>query len=97
MRIIANRTLRDYWESHPNAEEPLRSWYRTVKGEDWDTPAKVKARFPKASIVGDNRAVFNIRGNHYRLIVEINYPYRTVYVRFVGTHAEYDRIDAREV
>ena len=97
MRIIAKRTLRDYWESHPNAEEPLRSWYRTVKGEDWDTPAKLKARFPKASIVGGNRAVFDIRGNHYRLIVEINYSYRTVYVRFVGTHTEYDRIDAREV
>ena len=84
MRIIAKRTLRDYWESHPNAEEPLRSWYRTVKGEDWDTPAKLKA-------------VFKIRGNDYRLIVEINYSYRTVYVRFVGTHTEYDRIDAREV
>lgn len=97
MRIIAKRTLRDYWESHPTAEEPLRSWYRTVKGEVWDSPADVKARFPKASIVGDNRAVFNIRGNHYRLIVQINYQYRIVYVRFVGTHAEYDRIDAREV
>ena len=95
MRIIAKR--RDYWESDPDAEEPLRSWYRTVKGEDWDTPAKLKARFPKASIVGGNRAVFNIRGNDYRLIVEINYSYRTVYIRFVGTHTEYDRIDAREV
>ena len=97
MRIITKRTLRDYWESHPNAEEPLLSWYRTVLHEDWDTPAKVKARFPKASIVGNNRAVFNIKGNDYRLIVAINYRYRFVYVRFVGTHAEYDRIDAREV
>ena len=97
MRILAKRTLRDYWESHPNAAEPLRSWYRTVKDEDWDSPAMVTARFPKASIVGDNRAVFKIRGNDYRLIVEINYRYRIVYVRFVGTHVEYDRIDAREV
>ena len=97
MHIIAKRTLREFWESHPNAEQPLRAWYRTVQQEDWDTPAKVKARFPKASIVGDNRAVFNIRGNDYRLIVQINYPYRKVYVRFVGTHAEYDRIEAREV
>ena len=97
MRIIAKRTLRDYWESHPNAAEPLRSWYRTVKDEDWDSPAMVTARFPKASIVGGNRAVFKIRGNDYRLIVEINYRYRIVYVRFVGTHVEYDRIDAREV
>ena len=97
MRIIAKRTLREYWESHPNAEEPLLSWYHTVRGEDWESPAMVKARFPKASIVGGNRVVFNIRGNDYRLIVEINYPYRTVYVRFVGTHAEYERLDAREV
>lgn len=97
MRILAKRTLRDYWESHPTAEEPLRSWYRIVKGADWDSPASVKASLPKASIVGDNRAVFNIRGNDYRLIVQFNYPRRIVYVRFIGTHAEYDRIDARKV
>ncbi|MCY3882149.1 MAG: type II toxin-antitoxin system HigB family toxin [Chloroflexi bacterium] len=97
MRIIAKGTLRDYWESHPTAEDPLNSWYSIVKGEDWDSPAKVKAMFPKASIVGDNRVVFNIKGNDYRLIVQINYPRRIVYIRFIGTHAEYDRIDAREV
>ena len=80
----------------PQAEEPLRSSNRTVKGDDWDTPAKVKARFSKANIVGGNRVVFNIRGNEYRLIVEINYRYQTAYARFMGTHAEYNRIDARE-
>ncbi len=97
MHIIAKRTLRKFWESHPNAEQPLLAWFRTVEHEDWDTPAKVKARFPKASIVGDSRVVFNIRGNEYRLVVHVHYPSRRVYIRFVGTHAEYDRIDAREV
>jgi mRNA interferase HigB len=97
MRIIAKKTLKEFWESHPDAEGPLLAWYREVKEEDWDTPAKVKERYAGASIVGNNRAVFNIKGNAYRLIVAINYPYRVVYIRFVGTHAEYDRIDAEEV
>lgn len=97
MRIIAKRALREFWEGHPDAEEPLLSWYREVEQEDWDTPAKVKEKYRSASIVGDNRVVFNIKGNHYRLVVRINYPYRVVYIRFVGTHAEYDRIDVEEV
>ena len=97
MRVIAKKTLREFWESHPDAEGPLLAWYREVEKEDWDTPAKVKEKYASASIVGNNRAVFNIKGNAYRLIVAINYPYRVVYIRFVGTHAEYDRIDAEEV
>lgn len=97
MRIIAKRTLRQFWERYPDAEEPLLAWYREVEGEDWDGPAKVKAKYRSASIVGDNRVVFNIKGNDYRLVVKINYPYRVIYVRFVGTHAEYDAIDVEEV
>ncbi len=97
MRIIAKRILREFWELHPDAEEPLLAWYREVIKEDWDTPAKVKAKHRTASIVADNRVVFNIKGNDYRLVVKINYPYRVVYIRFVGTHAEYDGIDAEEV
>jgi len=73
------------------------AWYREVQKEDWDTPAKVKAKYRSASVIGDNRVVFNIKGNDYRLVVKINYPHRVVYIRFVGTHAEYDRIDAEEV
>lgn len=92
MRIIAKRTLREFWERQANAEEPLLAWY-----EDWDTPAKVKEKYRNASMVGGNRVVFNIKGNDYRLIVKINYPARIVYVRFVGTHAEYDAIDAQEI
>lgn len=93
MRIIAKRTLQEFWERHPDAEQPLLAWYREVEKEDWDTPATVKAKYGSASIVGSTRVVFNIKGNHYRLVVMINYPARIVFVRFVGAHAEYDAID----
>ena len=97
MRIIAKRALPEFWGLHPNAEGPLLAWYREVQKEDWDTPAKVKAKYRSASVIGDNRVVFNIKGSDYRLVVKINYPHRVVYIRFVGTHAEYDGIDAEEV
>jgi mRNA interferase HigB len=97
MRIIAKKALREFWTRYPDAEEPLLAWYREVEGEDWDTPAKVKAKYRSASIVGDNRVVFNIKGNDYRLVAKINYPYRTLYVRFVGTHDEYNAINVEEV
>jgi mRNA interferase HigB len=97
MRIISKKALRECWGRHAAAEEPLLAWYREVEREDWDAPAKVKSKYGTASIVAGNRVVFNIKGNDYRLVVKINYPYRVVYIRFVGTHAEYDRIDAEEV
>jgi mRNA interferase HigB len=97
MRIIAKSTLRAFWERHPNAEAPLLAWYRETEKADWDSPAQVKARYRSASFVGENRVIFNIKGNDYRLVVKINYPYRVVYARFVGTHAEYDKIDVEEV
>ena len=97
MRIISKRALRACWERYPDAENPLLAWYREVTREDWDTPAKVKAKYSNASIVGDNRVVFNIKGNAYRLVAKINYPKRIVYVRFAGTHAEYDEVDVQEV
>jgi mRNA interferase HigB len=96
-RGVHSRFLREFRKLHADAEEPLLAWYREVEKEDRDTPAKVKTKYRTASIVGDNRAVFNIKGNDYRLVVKINYPYRVVYIRFVGTHAEYDGIDAEEV
>jgi len=95
MRIIARSSLREFWLLHPDAAEPLLAWYREVEKEDWDTPAKVKARYRTASIVGGNRVVFNIKGHKYRLVVKINY--RVVYIRFVGTHTGYDKISAEEV
>ena len=97
MRVIAKRRLREFWERHPSAREPLLAWFREVEREDWGTPAAVKARYPKASIVGGDRMVFDIKGNAFRLVVKIKYAYRVVYVRFVGTHAEYDAVDAKEV
>ena len=86
-----------FWEQHPDAMEPLLAWHHEVLKEDWDTPAKVKAKYGNASIVGNNRVIFNIKGNTYRLVVKINYHYRIVYVRFVGTHAEYSEVDVEEV
>ncbi len=96
MRVIAKSTLRGFWERHPDSEGPLLAWFREAENEDWDSPAKVKQRYRSASFVGD-RVVFNIKGNAYRLVVRINYPFRIVYVRFVGTHKEYDAIDVEEV
>ncbi len=97
MRIIAKRTLREFWERCPDAEDPLLAWYREVEKEDWSNPSQVKDKYRNASFVGDRRVVFNIKGNDYRLVVRINYPYRVVYVRFVGTHREYNEIDVEEV
>src|SRR5476649_1416662 len=97
MRIVAKSTLREFWRRFPDAEEPLLAWYREVQKQDWSTPSQVKEMYRSASFVKGNRVVFNIKGNDYRLVVRINYPYRMVYVRFVGTHAQYDKIDVTEV
>jgi mRNA interferase HigB len=96
MRVIAKRTLRQFWELYSDAEDPLLAWFREVEKEDWSNPAQVKEKYRSASFVG-GRVVFNIKGNDYRLVVRINYPRRIVYVRFVGTHKEYDEIDVKEV
>ncbi|WP_322575322.1 type II toxin-antitoxin system HigB family toxin [Fodinibius sp.] len=99
MRVIAKRTLRAFWSipGHEDAKEPLEAWHREALQADWSDPHAVKAQFRSASILKGNRVVFNIAGNKYRLVVKINYPYRVVYVRFIGTHAEYDAIDVEAV
>jgi mRNA interferase HigB len=97
MRIVAKRALREFWEQFPETQEPLLAWYREVEKEDWDGPAKVKEKYRSASIIKGSRVVFNIKGNDYRLVVKVNYPYRMIYIRFVGTHAEYDKINVEEV
>ena len=97
MRIIAIGTLRNFWAINRDAEEPLKAWYHEAKSADWATPHQIKAMYRSASVLGDNRMVFNIAGNKYRLIVKFNYAYQIAYIRFVGTHAEYDRIDAENV
>ena len=97
MRIIARKTLRDFWETHPDAEQPLRAWFHDTKVATWSGPAAIRAVYANASFLANNRVVFNIHGNHYRLIVSINYDYQVVYIRFIGSHAECDRIDAATI
>jgi mRNA interferase HigB len=97
MRIIALKTLREFWETHPNARQPLQAWYEDVRCALWNSPADIKAVYRNASIIANNRVIFNIKGNDNRLIVAINYRFGIAYVRFVGTHGDYDRIDATTV
>ena len=100
MRIIALSTLKAFLNrssAYADAREPLMAWYQHVKGADWATPADVKRAIRSASILKDGRVVFNLAGNKYRLVVWINYPYRVVYIRFIGTHRQYDMIDAQKV
>ena len=99
VRIIARRTLREFWDqrSHRDAEQPLRAWFAEARRAAWRTPADIKAAYRNASFVGNDRVVFNFGGNKYRLVVAVKYSAQLVFVRFVGTHADYDKIDAREV
>ena len=100
MRIIALSTLKAFWAqspAHRDAEAAALAWYREVLKADWATPNEVKAQFRSASLLRDGRVVFNIAGNKYRLVVWINYPFRVVYIRFIGTHTAYDRIDVHQI
>ena len=97
MRIIAPNRLREFWEKHTDAQQALQAWYADVKQADWQTPADIKNVYRNVSIVANNRAIFNIKGNKYRLVVVVQYQYGIVYIRFVGTHQEYDKIDAATI
>ena len=100
MRIIALSALKSFWDDNRNrqdAKEPLLAWYRHALSADWATPAAVKVDFGNACILRDGRVVFNIAGNQYRRVVWINYAYRVVYIRFIGTHVQYDAIDAQSI
>ena len=97
VRIIAVKTLRDFWARHPRAEVPLREWYAFVARARWRSTSDIKRDFASASFVGKNRVVFNIGGNRYRLVVVSLLAIGTLYVRFVGTHAKYDKIDVTKV
>jgi mRNA interferase HigB len=100
MRVIAVSTLKAFWKGKPqyrDAEAPTLACYRDVLKADWSKPTDVKAQFASASILQDGRVVFNIGGNKYRIVVWINYPYRVVYIRFIGTHRQYDAIDVQTV
>ncbi|GAP21913.1 type II toxin-antitoxin system HigB family toxin [Leptolinea tardivitalis] len=97
MRIISRRRLVEFWEVHPDAEQPLRAWYTETKKASWNSPAEIKEIYRSVSILSNNRVVFNIKGNTYRLIVVVEYSQGKMFIRFVGTHAEYDRIDATSI
>jgi len=97
MRVISRRPLKDFSEKFPTAKGNLDAWYAEAKAADWNTPADIKQTYGSASILKDGRVVFNICGNNYRLVVWINYEFRTIYVRFIGTHKEYDKINAESI
>ena len=97
MRIIAKSTLRKFWETHPDAEQPLKLWYFVAMRSQWNSFQDIKKQFGAASIVGNDRVVFNIKGNDYRLIVLILFRKNKAFIRFVGTHKEYDKIDAKTI
>jgi len=98
MQVIARRTLRQFWERHPQAGGPLRVWFALVAKARWRTPADVKKQFgTSVDFVGDNRLIFDLGGNKYRLIAHVSYRFGRVLVKFVGTHKEYDKVDPETV
>lgn len=94
MRVVSKRTLREFWEGHPDVEQALLAWHAEAEAAAWASPADIKARYRSASILKDNRVFFNICGNNYRLVVKLSYKNAVVLIRFVGTHKEYDAINA---
>lgn len=97
MRIIAKKILREFWEKHSDCEQQLKAWYKEANKAEWKNSNEIKLEYPSASILNDNRICFNIKGNNYRLIVRINYDYQMVWIRFIGTHSDYDKIDANKI
>jgi len=99
MRIFSRKTLREFWEQPDcaDSEQPLKAWYDEASKANWKTPNDIKALYKNSSILKDSRVVFNIHGNKYRLIVKINYSFSAIYIRFIGTHKQYNKINANEV
>lgn len=97
MRVLSKSTLRDYWENHTDCEQQLLSWYQTTKKANWSSFDELKHDLGSAQNLGEGRVKIKIKGNSYRLIIRVNYAAKMVFVRFIGTHAEYDKIDAKKV
>ncbi len=97
MRIISKRPLQLFWEGHPSAEQPLKSWFDEAMKAAWNSPNELKLQFGNASIISDKRVVFNIHGNSFRLVVDIEFRLQIIFIVWVGTHQEYDKIDAKEI
>lgn len=97
MRVIAKSTLRLFWEKYSDAEVPLKTWYKIVEKSNWKNTHEIKNTYGNASIVGNNRVVFNIKGNDYRIVIYIIFKLQKCFIRFVGTHDQYDAIDAKTI
>ncbi len=93
MRVIAKKNLITFWEKYPDAEQPLKAWHAEVSKAVWKTPQDIKDSYASASFLANNRVVFNIKGNRYRLVVSVAYNFGAVYIKFIGTHSEYDMTD----
>ena len=96
-RIIAKRTLREYWEKHSDCEQYLKTWFETARTSKWDSPTEIKKTYANASILKNGRVVFNIKWNSHRLVVKVNYEKQWAFIRFIGTHIEYNKIDANTI
>ena len=94
MKIVSIKILKEFWASHPDSEQHLKVWVDEVKQAQWQQPADIKAKYRSASILKNRRIVFNIKGNDYRLIVSVAYRFSAVYIKFIGTHKQYDKVDA---
>lgn len=97
MRVISKKILREFWTIHADCEQQLKAWYQEAGRASWKNVNELKQDYPNVSILQNNRLCFNIKGNHYRLIVRINFDYQMIWIRFVGTHREYDKIDANKI
>ena len=97
MRVIAKKILRDFWGKHPDCEQQLKTWYHEAEKSIWRFPKDIKKEYPSASFLADNRVIFNIKGNNYRLFVKLNYDYLMIWIRFIGTHSEYDKINPNTI
>lgn len=97
MRVIAKKILREFWDKYTDSEQQLKTWYKEASNAKWSSPNDIKKEYARASIIGDSRVVFDICGSKYRLIVKINYERQWAFIRFIGTHKEYDNIDAKNV
>ena len=96
-RIVAKRTVKEYWEKHPETKEYLQTWYETVRNAEWRTPNDIKQFYATVSILKNSRVVFNFKGNDYHLVAKINFEKQWLFIRFIGTHKEYDKIDANTI
>lgn len=96
-RIVAKRTIREFWDKHQDSKEYLETWYETVKGAKWEKPSDIRNFYATISILKNSRVVFNIKGNDYRLVAKINYRKQWLFIRFIGKHVEYDKIDANTI